>query len=166
MLWVCLRCQVLLWLSLKGLGPDGTLSSSELLPRDPAPRSRRSGRSKRTGTGGAAAGSTQRSMRSATTASNGSQDGDGGSGSSMSGGSSGVTGSHSADFGADFGSVWHVVPPSPGGGVLGSGITGDVLAGRQVRAPREPRLSRVHTDHACHHCLACLSLSVWFGLPL
>jgi len=125
-----LRCQVLLWLSLQGLGPDGTLSSSELLTPGPALRGRRSAAAaSRSSTGGDDGSGTG----SATAASSSSTGGDDGSGSGTRSAAVASRRSRSAGLGE---SVWNQVPPSPGGGVLGTGITGEVLAGRQVCAPK------------------------------
>ena len=127
-----LRCQVLLWLSLQGLGPDGTLSSSELLPRGPTPRGRRSAAAASSSSTDEDDGSGS-GTRSATTASSSSTDEDDGSGSGTRRATTASRRSRSAGPGE---SVWHQVPPSPGGGVLGTGITGEVLSGRQVCAPK------------------------------
>ncbi len=122
---VCGCTQALLWLSLQGLGQDGLLTNQELPPWPRLPSTR------------AAAKAIDRSRgrmadEGSSSDGGGSKEGcnDGGGSSNDGGGSGGGDG---AGSGGSSGFVqWCVVPPSPNGGVLGYGSSGEVLAGRQV----------------------------------
>jgi hypothetical protein len=118
--------QALLFLSLEGLGQDGTLTVQELPPR-PGPPGRRSDEGSSGGVSGSGGGS---SSSSTSSKDGGVSDNTLGSG-LLNARSDGSSGSSGGSDGSGGGLIqWCHVPPSYGDGVLGYGISGEVLAGR------------------------------------
>ena len=114
--------QVLLWLVLQVQGPDRFLRSEELPPRSPAPSPVSPAPDTDDSSDGSAAAAGQGHDAAAAAA----------AGQPPSGSGDRTAGSQDGNGSAVL-LQWEVeLPSSPGAGVLGSGITGDVLAGRYV----------------------------------
>jgi hypothetical protein len=119
----CLEQQAMRWLSLQAAVRDGRLNSSELPLAPQAPSSTPSETSPASSTPNDDSASSPGSVQTVGS----SQD------------NTASTGHCSTPGGQSQGVVeWRLVPPSPGGGVLGSGETGYVHAGRQASGEGGP----------------------------